>query len=100
MVEVIYPFTILFAVCEMCHRNIQAFDECCDMAYQFEWYLFPNQIQRMMPLILNLMQQSNEMKCFGSTAVNQDTFKYVSASKMNEIITVMIKNLCINLFFR
>lgn len=77
-VEVIYPFAVLFIVCEMAHRYIRANDEIGELVEQFEWYLFPVEIQRMMPSILNFTQQSNEIICFGSTACNRETFKYVS----------------------
>lgn len=81
ILEVIYPFGVLFTMCELAHRYIQAFDECDEMVDQFDWYIFPVKIQRMMPLILNFTQQSNEIKCFGSAACNREAFKYVSTTK-------------------
>jgi hypothetical protein len=45
------------------------------MIDQFKWYLFPSEIQRMLPLILNFAQQPIEIKCFGNMKNDRDTFK-------------------------
>lgn len=77
-VEVIYAFGGLFMACGMGQRLSLAFEECSEMVYQFEWYLFSGGIQRMMPMILNFTQQPFEITCFGSKACDRDTFKSVS----------------------
>lgn len=45
---------------------------------EFDWYLFPSEIQRMLPIIMMYAQQPVGIACFGSTTCNRDTFKYVS----------------------
>lgn len=80
MVEVFYGFGVMFVACELSQRVNLAFDECNDMITQFEWYLFPAEIQRMLPLTMKYTQQSVEINCFGSTACNRETFKYVSVT--------------------
>lgn len=75
--QVIYPFAVLLITCELCQQMNFAFDECNDMIVQFEWYLFPADVQRMLPLIINFTQQPVEINCFGSTAADRETFKYV-----------------------
>lgn len=81
--EVIYSFGVLLIACELGQRINLAFMECSDMFDQFEWYSFPAEIQRMLPLILNFMQQPIEVKCFGSTTNDRDTFKYVKLFQLN-----------------
>lgn len=66
--EIVYAFGVIFVACELGQRVNLAFDECSQIINQFEWYLFPDEIQRMLPLILNLTRQPIEIKCFGSTA--------------------------------
>ena len=85
MLEAIYAFGVLLIACELCGGNNQAYDECSDMVDQLDWYLFPIEIQRMMPTILHFTQQPIEIKCFGSTACNREVFKYVSTAKPNQI---------------
>lgn len=47
------------------------------MINQFDWYLMPADIQRMLPIIVNFAQQPVYIVCFGSAACDRDTFKYV-----------------------
>lgn len=75
--EVIYSFGVLFITCELGQRVNLAFNECNDMVEQFDWYSFPANVQRMLPLILHFMQQPIETKCFGSTTCDRETFKQV-----------------------
>lgn len=79
--EIFYAFGALLIACEVCQRVNIAFEECGDMVVQFEWYLFPIDIQRMLPLILNYMQQPIEIKCFGSVTCDRETFKFVRIMK-------------------
>ena len=86
IVQAIYAFGVMFIACELGQRITLAFYECSDLIDQLEWYLFPNKIQRMLPIIMSFAQQSVEMKCFGSAACNRETFKYVSETTNPTII--------------
>lgn len=78
MIEVIYAFGVLFVACEIGQRINLAFDDCPEMVNQCEWYSFPAEVQRIVPLILNFTQQPFVVKCFGSKACDRETFKCVS----------------------
>lgn len=75
--EVIYAFGILFIACELGQCLNLAYDECSEMVNQFDWYLFPTEIQQMLPQILNFAQQSLEIKCYGTANCDRETFKSV-----------------------
>ena len=90
MVQVIYAFGVLLITCELGQQINLAFIDCSDMIDQFDWYLFPIEIQRMLPLILNFAQQPIEVKCFGSAACDRETFKYVRVYT-NEITIKLTK---------
>lgn len=77
-IETCYGFGSLFIFCEMGQRINLAFAECSEMADQFDWYLFPTKIQRMLPMIFRFTQRPLEIVCFGSTACDRDTFKLVN----------------------
>lgn len=79
--QVFYAFGVIFAACEICQRMNLEFDECNDMVGQFEWYLLPDKMQRMIPLIMQFAQQPVDIKWFGSVATDRETFKYVSISE-------------------
>lgn len=76
--EVIYAFGVLLITSELGQRMNAAFVECSQMVTQFDWHLFPADIQRMLPTIIHFTQQSIEIKCFGNVACDRDTFKSVS----------------------
>lgn len=78
MIEVTYAFGTIFITCELCQRVNLAFDECSDIIDQFDWYLLPAKIQRIMPMVIHFTQQPIEIKGFGSASANRDTFKRVS----------------------
>lgn len=77
ILEAMYAFGVLIIACELGQRINLAFEECNDMIDQFEWYLFPVEIQRLLPLLWLVAQQPIEIVCFGSKACDRDTFKQV-----------------------
>lgn len=77
-IEVIYAFGVLFIACELFQRIVLAFDKCNDTINQLKWYLFPVDMQPMLPIIISATQQPIETKCFGSMACDRESFKYVS----------------------
>lgn len=81
IIQVFYAFCDMFLACELGQRINIAFDECGEMIDQFDWYLLPAKIQRILPLIINFAQQPVNIKCFGSSACDRETFKYVSIIK-------------------
>lgn len=78
MSYVLYAFGMIFLVCELCTRASDAFEEINDMIGTFDWYLFPDNINRLLPTIIILAQQSVMIDCFGSLGCNRDGFKRVS----------------------
>ena len=78
IVQIAYAFGILMICCEMGQQINLAYDECSEMIDQFDWYLCTYNIQRLLPTIINFAQQPVDIKCFGSTTLDRDTFKYVS----------------------
>lgn len=78
--------------CELGQRFSLAFDECSALIEQFRWYLFPADVQRMLPVILNFTQQPIDKKCFGSVAADREAFKYVRVSLRDIKIQLTKKN--------
>lgn len=90
LIEVIYGFGTMFTACELCQWVNLAFDDCNDIINQFKWYLMPIEMQRMLPSILQFAQQPVEIKCFGTTACDRETFKFVSTSKAHKFRSLHI----------
>lgn len=78
LIQVLYAYGVMFTGCELCQQLNLAFDECCDVIDQFEWYLLPYKIQQKLPVIMHFAQQPVNINCFGSWACDRETFKCVS----------------------
>lgn len=76
--ETIYSFGTLFLSCELPHRMNITFCECGDIVEHFKWYMFPVEVQQMVPMVLTFVQKPVVLKCFGSTTADRETFKKVS----------------------
>ena len=69
---------IVFAACELGQRFSNAFIEIDDLIGQHDWYLFPIDIQQMLPTVIINVQEAIEVKFFGSVACCREQFKKVS----------------------
>lgn len=70
---------IVFIVSELGQRLNNAFEEIDLTIEQFDWYIFPIEIQRMLPMIIANAQQTVSLECFGSIACAREVFKNVSS---------------------
>lgn len=77
LLELASSFVLVFVTCEIIGRITNEFEEVNDIMDQYEWYLFPLEIQKMLSMILIHAQQSVEIHCFGSTPCDRETFKKV-----------------------
>lgn len=53
--------------------------ELYDSLVQFDWYLFPIEVQKVLPICFLSVQEPVEIKCFGSIACTRETFKKVKS---------------------
>lgn len=90
IVELLATFTLLFVPCELFGQLSSKFDDINDRINRFNWYLFPLEMQRMLPLIMINAQQPVDFGCFGSFACNRDTFK-----KVNKRTYELLRNIVI-----
>lgn len=63
---------------ELGQRLTNAFDEIGYSLEQFDWYLFPMEFKRILPMIMVIAQQPVELECFGSIKCSRIVFKKVS----------------------
>lgn len=72
-----FALTFVFIACELGQRLTDAFEEIEDIVDHFDWYLFPNEIKRILLIVMVIAQQPVEMECFGSISCSRVTFKNV-----------------------
>lgn len=70
-----YAFGVIFSICELGQRLTDAFDVLADTIGNFDWYLFPIEIQDILPTLLMAAQQPVVLECFGSISSIRETFK-------------------------
>lgn len=78
--EAFWAFGGIFFYCEFGERLGQLFTKVDDAMGQLDWYLFPEEIKRMLPVVIINVQQPTEIECFGSISCCRDSFKQVSLS--------------------
>lgn len=77
MVELFWSFGLVFIDCELASRISNEFDNIDYLIGQFDWYLFPYEVRKMLPLFMMNAQQEVGFICFGSLMCNRETFKKV-----------------------
>lgn len=82
----VFGFIALFIACELGQRTTDAFDGINDKIDQLNWYLFPIEIQRTLPMILANAQEPVTFECFGSFNCTREVFKIVSFRKIDKLI--------------
>lgn len=70
----------VFLSCDLGQRSSDNWNAINLKFDQFDWYLFPNELKRILPIIIAVAQQPAELKCFGSFSLSREVFKKVSQS--------------------
>ena len=77
IIELFWAFGLVFITCELAGRIANEFDDIDSLIDQFDWYLFPLNVQQQLTIIMACSQQSIGFECFGSVKCNRETFKNV-----------------------
>lgn len=81
IIELVCSFTLLLLACELAGRLSYRFENVNDLIDQFDWYAFPLEMQKILPVMMMNAQQPVEVKSFGSIASNRETFRKVSETR-------------------
>lgn len=85
IIESISAFGLVGFSCEMGQRFTTNFDEVNDDINKLNWYKFPIEVQRLLPILTLVTQQQLVVECFGSVACLRESFKSVSTTKLNRL---------------
>lgn len=69
---------MVFVVCELSQDLCDKYGGVDDSFGQFCWYRFPDEIKRMLPMVILFIQEPISIGCFGSIECSRETFKNVS----------------------
>lgn len=79
-------FGICFLSCEIGQRDTNAFEANEKILQESDWYLFPMELQRNLPIIWAIAQKSVTIQCFGRILCNRESFKKVHLSSRNTFV--------------
>lgn len=74
----IFALALVFIISELGQRMSDTFDEIDSTLDKSDWYLFPIEIKRMLPMIIANAQEPVSLECFGSIICSRNTFKNVT----------------------
>lgn len=94
--ELFCTLALLLFTCELAGGASNRFDAINNLIDQFDWYLFPLQMKKLLPTIMMNSQQIFGFKYFGSFLCNRETFRRVNVTR----IILMAKVIDTSLFFR
>lgn len=75
--ELFVSLGMVFISCELAGRLSNKFEEICSDFEQINWYLFPLEMQKFLPFVLENAQKPVDFECFGSIPCDRETFKRV-----------------------
>lgn len=78
--EVFHAFFTVGLVCEMGERVCDMFSAIDETMDEIDWYLYPIDVQRMLPAIMIVAQKQIYVEFFGSITASRETFRQVSVS--------------------
>lgn len=70
-------FGFILLLCEFGQRVNDSFEHIHDTINKFEWYMFPLEMQKLLPIMMNVADQQVTIKVFGNISCDRDTFKTV-----------------------
>lgn len=77
IVEILYQFGSVFIICEVGEQLKNRFIQIDHSFEQLKWYLFPVDVQKLLPLIIANIQQEATIACFGSLSCTRELFEKV-----------------------
>lgn len=77
--EVFWSFAFTLFFCEFGQRVTNEFEKLNDMIDELDWYTFPIEIQRMLPIIMIAAQEPVVIRGYGNIACVREVFGQVSA---------------------
>lgn len=67
----------VFIACELGERACELFFSVDETLDEIDWYLYPIEMKRMLPIIMIVTQKPIYVELFGSITASRETFKRV-----------------------
>lgn len=73
--EMFLSFSFIFIICECGEKVCNAFNEINKEIDKLDWYLFPIEIQRNLPMLIIISQKPVIIQGYGNIWYNREAFK-------------------------
>lgn len=73
----LWPMILIFFTCEIGQQFTNTLDKFNMEFERMNWYLFPIKIQRLLPIVINNVQEPIVIECFGIISGSREQFKKV-----------------------
>lgn len=77
LLETIWSFALICIICEFGENVSEAFEEIDYKISQFDWYLFPSDICKRLPIFISIANKPVSLAVFGSISCCREAFKNV-----------------------
>lgn len=74
---IFWSFGFILFYCEFGERVSNAFEEIHDTITRFEWYMFPVEMQKLLPIMLIVAEHDVPVEVFGNLTCCREIFKKV-----------------------
>lgn len=74
---IFWSFFSIFMICDFGEKVSNRFDDIADVLCQLQWYELPNEVQRVLPIIMMSAQQPVIIGGFGNILLRREVFKKV-----------------------
>ena len=75
--ELLWSFGLVWIFCNLCEKLSTAFDEVYHVIDQLDWYMYPSEMAKILPIVFVNAQRRVVVECFGSIPCSLGTFKKV-----------------------
>lgn len=75
--QVTGAFFFLIMTCELCEQISTAYEDFESTLLQQSWYLYPNKLKRLLPVVISLAQKEAVVQGIGSVVASRETFQRV-----------------------
>lgn len=86
--EIFWSIACIFLFCEFGNMVTIEFEDLNEIIGQLNWYSYPNDVQRMMPIIMIVAQESVIIHGYGNIACVRESF--VKVGLINNLIIQMV----------
>lgn len=77
--------TLALITNEFSEQICNEFNQINDEIDKLNWYLFPQRVQRILPVIMLNLQKRIYFECFGGISCNREFFKKVGINEWNRV---------------